>query len=296
MFLIVLLRLGIVFSTGGPTLIPPMDVEIDAEVEKGHRHKRGEELKGRRTQQEVPGEIKLSIALVGRDNAVADDRFPEDDGRAVKEEGQHPHRHHLENSLVGHVPLSSVFNLCQKRGTSMTHSDVPWTETLHHNNTARYISNTHSCSEYLPQMNPLLHCAALEQERDAVNKTHSWSFYTTVCLRSQREKGNVRLTATFTDATLVWKRHLVFPSLTVAYSLCFHSIFTSPPLGLNAIILQGFSICCSPLWCCCCFLNLFFFSHNQNVSLQIQQLDICQVKQVKLPACLWFKSNWGKNQ
>lgn len=209
-----------------------MDVEIDAEVEKGHRHKRGEELKGRRTQQEVPGEIKLSIALVGRDNAVADDRFPEDDGRAVKEEGQHPHRHHLENSLVGHVPLSSVFNLCQKRGTSMTHSDVLWTETLHHNNTARYISNTHSCSEYLPQMNPLLHCAALEQERDAVNKTHSWSFYTTVCLRSQREKGNVRLTATFTDATLVWKRHLVSPDLPLPHRRLFsllslHFHFTS---------------------------------------------------------------------
>lgn len=117
LLLIVPLRLGVVLSAGIPILVPLMDVQVDAEVEEGHRHKRSEELKGRSTEQEVPGEIKLGIALVGRDNTHADYRLPEDDGGAIEEEGQGPHCHHFEHSLAGHVSLRSVFHLCQKRGT-----------------------------------------------------------------------------------------------------------------------------------------------------------------------------------
>ncbi len=118
------LRLGFVLGAGAAVLVPAMDVQVDAEVEESHRHKRGEELKGRSAEQEVPGEIKLGEALVSRDHTLADDRLPEDDGRAVEEEGQYPHRHHLEHGLAGHVALGSVFNLCQRRGTSVTHIDA----------------------------------------------------------------------------------------------------------------------------------------------------------------------------
>lgn len=109
--LIVPLRLDVVLDAGAAVLGPAVDVQVDAEVEEGHRHKWGEELEGGGAEQEVPREIKLSVALVGRDDALADDRLPEDDGRAVQEERQHPDRHHLEHSLAGHVSLSSVFNL-----------------------------------------------------------------------------------------------------------------------------------------------------------------------------------------
>lgn len=118
------LRLGVVLGAGAPVLVPAIDVHVNAEVEEGHGHKRGEELKGRSAQQEVPGEVKLGVALVGRDDALAHDRLPEDDGRAVEEEGQQPHRHHLEHSQAGHVSLCSVFNLHQKRGTCAAHSDA----------------------------------------------------------------------------------------------------------------------------------------------------------------------------
>lgn len=109
------LHLRLVVSAGASALVPAMDVQVNAEVEEGHGHKRGEELEGRSAEQEVPGEVKLGVALVSRDDALADDGLPEEDGGAVEEEGQHPHRHHLEHSLAGHVPLRSVFNLCQKK-------------------------------------------------------------------------------------------------------------------------------------------------------------------------------------
>ncbi|KAF3835099.1 hypothetical protein F7725_027657 [Dissostichus mawsoni] len=41
------------------------------------------------------------MALVSGDDTLADDRLPEDDGRAVEEEGQHPYCQHLEHSLAG---------------------------------------------------------------------------------------------------------------------------------------------------------------------------------------------------
>lgn len=105
------LGLSVVLDAGAPVLVPAVDVQVDAEVEEGHRHKRCEELEGGGAEQKVPREIKLGVALVGRDDALADDCLPEDDSRAVKEERTHPYCQHLEHSLAGHVPLSSVFNL-----------------------------------------------------------------------------------------------------------------------------------------------------------------------------------------
>lgn len=109
------LSLNDVLGAGVVLLVPAVNVQVNAEVEEGHRHERSEELEGRSTEQEVPGEVKLSVAFVGWDDALANDFLPEDDGRAVKEEGQHPHGHHLEHSLAGHVPLCSVFDLCRER-------------------------------------------------------------------------------------------------------------------------------------------------------------------------------------
>lgn len=111
MLLALPLRLGLVLGTAVPALVPPVDVKVDAEVEEGHRHERCEELEGRSAEQEVPSEIKLCVALVGRDYALAHDGLPEDDRGAVKEERQQPDRHHLQHRLAGDVPLRSVFNL-----------------------------------------------------------------------------------------------------------------------------------------------------------------------------------------
>lgn len=104
-----------VLGQGATFLGPTVDVQVNAEIEEGHGQKRSEELKSGGGEQEVPGEIKLGVALMRRNDASANDALPEHDGRAVEEEGQHPHRHHLQHSLPRHVPLRSVFNLCQRK-------------------------------------------------------------------------------------------------------------------------------------------------------------------------------------
>lgn len=60
---------------------------------------------------EVPRVVELSEALVLRDAALPFPQLPEDNGRAIEKEGQHPHSHHLHHSMVGHAPLSSIFHL-----------------------------------------------------------------------------------------------------------------------------------------------------------------------------------------
>ncbi len=91
------------------TPAPPLDVEIDAEVEEGHGDERREELEGRRGEQEVPGAVELGETFILRNNAFSHHQFPEDDGWSVEKECQNPHRQHLDHcqtsdALLGPVP------------------------------------------------------------------------------------------------------------------------------------------------------------------------------------------------
>ncbi len=79
------------------TPAPPLDVEIDAEVEEGHGDERREELEGRRGEQEVPGAVELGETFILRNNAFSHHQFPEDDGWSVEKECQNPHRQHLDH-------------------------------------------------------------------------------------------------------------------------------------------------------------------------------------------------------
>lgn len=96
------------------TPVPPLDVEIDAEVEEGHGDERREELEGRRGEQEVPGAVELCETFVLWNDALSDHQFPEDDRRAVEEERQNPHRQHLEHGQTSDALLGSVPHLWSK--------------------------------------------------------------------------------------------------------------------------------------------------------------------------------------
>lgn len=76
---------GLILGQAGG-LVPLVDVHVDAEVEERHGHERREELERGGAEKEVPGEVKLCEALMGRDDALANDRLPEDDGGTVEEE------------------------------------------------------------------------------------------------------------------------------------------------------------------------------------------------------------------
>ena len=102
---------GGVLHAGRHALVPVADVQVNAEVEEGHRHEGRKELKGGSAQEEVPREVELGEALVGGDDAVAPKRLPEEDGGAVQEEGQEPHGHHLGHGLACHVSLCPVPDL-----------------------------------------------------------------------------------------------------------------------------------------------------------------------------------------
>lgn len=79
---------------------PPTDVEVDAEVEECYRDKRGEELQHGGTV-EVPRVVELSEALVLRDAALPFPQLPEDNGRAIEDEGQDSECYHLHDGLMG---------------------------------------------------------------------------------------------------------------------------------------------------------------------------------------------------
>lgn len=51
--------------------IPPADVQVDAQVEEGHRDEGREELEGGSAEQEVPGIVKLSETLITWNVALA---------------------------------------------------------------------------------------------------------------------------------------------------------------------------------------------------------------------------------
>lgn len=97
-----------------PVAVPPPDVEIDAEVEEGHRDEGREELEGGSRQQEVPGAVELGETLVLRNDALADQQLPEDDGGTVEEERQDPDCQHLEYCQTRDALLSSIPHLVNK--------------------------------------------------------------------------------------------------------------------------------------------------------------------------------------
>lgn len=96
------------------TPVPPLNVEIDAEVEEGHGDERWEELEGRRREQEVPGAVELGETFVLWNDAFSDHQFPEDDSWTVEEECQNPHRQHLDHCQTSDTLLGSVPHLRNK--------------------------------------------------------------------------------------------------------------------------------------------------------------------------------------
>ena len=83
-----------------------MDIEVDAEVEECYRDKGGEELQHGGTE-EVPSVVELSEALVLRDAALLFPQLPEDNDRAIEDEGQDPECYRLHDGSMG-LALSGI--------------------------------------------------------------------------------------------------------------------------------------------------------------------------------------------
>lgn len=87
---------------------PPADVEVNAEVEKGHRNERREKLQHGSTQQKGPGVIELRKALIFGYMASPHQQLPGDYSWAIQDKGQHPDRNHLDDSMMTQALSSTI--------------------------------------------------------------------------------------------------------------------------------------------------------------------------------------------
>lgn len=106
------------------------------------------------------------------------------------------------------------------------------------------------CSECL-QTKPCLYCATLEEQGDAVNKTHSCGSRSPACRRRQR--------ATFTDATRKCERDIWFllihsPLALIRHSSCPRSLYFHFTSSQSKLSFSG-----APLYPCLPLLVLLFF-------------------------------------